>query len=319
MIDYRRGLPPLGALVVFEAAARRQSFTRAAEDMGVTQAAVSRQIRALEDALGLSLFERTHRGIALTAQGRLLSATMSESLGQIAATVDRIAEGARREELTVAATVAFARFWLLPRLAQYREANPGTRLVLLAQDSDADLSRDDADAAIRYGGGGWKDGRVSVLFTDSVYPVCSPGYLAARSAPTCVDDLRDHALISAHPRRADWLDWEGWFAAFGLAGSRFDTPLTCNSYVDAVQAAMVGEGIALGWHRLVAPLVAEGSLIRVTPEIWQTREGYHLILDRQRRQRPAVQRFVGWLRTAAAEVAPPLPEPVGLAGRDGRG
>lgn len=309
MIDYRRGLPPLGALVIFEAAARRQSFTRAAEDMGVTQAAVSRQVRALEDALGLALFERTHRGIELTAQGRLLAATMSESLGQISAAVERLSEGARRAELAVAATVAFSRLWLVPRLARFREANPDTRLVLLAQDSEADLSRDDADVAIRYGGGGWKDGRVVALFTDSVYPVCSPGYLGANPVPVCVDDLRGHALISAHPRRADWLDWEGWFTAFGLAGSRFETLLTCNSYADAVQAAVVGEGIALGWHRLVAPLVQEGALVRVTPEIWQTREGYHLVLDRERRQRPAVAGFVNWIRAAAAEAAPPLPDP----------
>lgn len=310
MIDYRRGLPPLGALVIFEAAARRQSFTRAAEDLGVTQAAVSRQVRVLENALGLALFERTHRGIELTAQGRLLSATMSESLGQIAATVERISEGARHEELAVAATVAFSQLWLVPRLARFREANPDTRLVLLAQDSEADISRDDADVAIRYGDGGWKDGRVVVLFADSVYPVCSPGYLGGHPVPVCVDDLRGHALISAHPRRADWLDWAGWFTAFGLAGSRFDTLLTCNSYADAVQAAVVGEGIALGWHRLVAPLVQEGALVRVTPEIWQTREGYHLVLDRERRQRPAVAGFLNWIRTAAAEAAPPLPDPV---------
>ena len=144
MSDFRRHLPPLGALVIFEAAARRMSFTRAAEEIGITQAAVSRQIQSLERSLGFPLFRRKHRGIELTERGRMLSRTMSDALGRISETVETITDRNQSAELVIAATVAFSHFWLLPKISGFRRAHPDIRLKIVAQDGWVDLMQDEA-------------------------------------------------------------------------------------------------------------------------------------------------------------------------------
>lgn len=304
MPDFRRNLPPLGALVVFEAAARRMSFTRAAEELGITQAAVSRRIQALERALGLPLFRRKHRGIELTEPGRMLARTMSDALGHIAGTVETIAGRDRSDELVIAATVAFSHLWLLPRISGFRRAHPDIRLKIVAQDGPVDLARGDADVAIRYGDGRWPDGKVVPLFGEAVYPVCSPDYLAAHGTPQCVADLARHRLIAAHPQETSWLDWDAWFATFGLVDMRHDVSMTCSFYTDAVNAAVCGEGVALGWHRLVDDLLHAGRLVRVTTESLQTRDTYHLVRRRAPHARAAVATFLDWIRSVSARMPP---------------
>lgn len=304
MADFRRQLPPLGALVIFEAAARRMSFTRAAEEIGITQAAVSRQVQALERSIGRPLFRRKHRGIELTDRGRMLSTTMSHALGRISETVAAISERGQPAELVIAATVAFSHFWLLPRISTFRRACPDIRLKIVAQDGWVDLLQDEADVAVRYGDGHWPDGKVVPLFGESVYPVASPVYLARRGRPDCVADLVRHDLVAARPQEASWLDWEQWFAAFGLGGVRHEVAMTCSFYTDAVNAAICGEGIALGWHRLVGDLVEAGQLARVTAESLQTRATYHLVLRREAESRPAVAAFLNWMRSVSARLPP---------------
>lgn len=310
MSDYRRSLPPMSALIAFEAAARRLSFTRAAAEMGVTQAAVSRQIQALERHLGFVLFLRGHRSLQLTGRGRILAHGLSESLGNIARTLDSIAGEQRPDRITITATVAFAHFWLLPRLADFRRANPTVRLRLIAQDGIGDLAEEDADLAIRYGEGRWPDGRAALLFADHVYPVCSPDYAACNGRPDCAADLARHRLIAAHPQETHWLDWPRWLASFGVGDDGLEVALTCNFYTDAVQAAMAGTGIALGWHRLIGDLVQQGRLLRVATESWQTREGYYLVLNRRHQNRPVVTAFQRWLAATAAALPPLDPAPI---------
>jgi DNA-binding transcriptional LysR family regulator len=142
------------------------------------------------------------------------------------------------------------------------------------------------------------------LFGESVYPVCSTDYLARCGSPDCVADLAQHGLIGAHPQETSWLDWDQWFAAFGLGGLRHTVSITCSFYTDAVNAAVGGEGIALGWHRLVGDLVDSKRLVRVTAESLQTRAGYHLVLRREVRQRPAVSTFLQWIRSVSARLPP---------------
>lgn len=304
MPDYRRHLPPLSALVIFEAAARRSSFTRAAEEVGITQAAVSRQIQSLERSLGFPLFRRKHRGIELTERGRMLSRTMSDALGRISETVETITERGQSAELVIASTVAFSHFWLLPRISGFRRAYPDIRLKIVAQDGWVDLMQAEADVAIRFGDGHWPDGKVMPLFGESVYPLCSPEYLARAGAPECVADLVGHRLIAAHPQETAWLDWDQWFAAFGLGGARHNVSMTCSFYTDAVNAAVGGEGITLGWHQLVGDLLRSGQLVRVTTESLQTRAAYHLVLRREVHQRPAVATFLHWIRSVSARLPP---------------
>jgi DNA-binding transcriptional LysR family regulator len=304
MSDFRRHLPPLGTLVIFEAAARRMSFTRAAEEIGITQAAVSRQIQSLERSLGFPVFRRKHRGIELTERGRMLSRTMSDALGRISETVETITERSQSAELVIASTVAFSHFWLLPRISGFRRAYPDIRLKLVAQDGWVDLMRGEADVAIRYGDGHWPDGKVVALFGEAVYPVCSPEYLARCGTPECVADLAQHGLIAAHPQERSWLDWDQWFAAFGLGGTRHNVSMTCSFYTDAVNAAVCGEGIALGWHRLVDDLLRTNQLVRVTPESLQTRATYHLVLRGEPQRGAVVSTFQHWMRSVSARLPP---------------
>lgn len=304
MSGFRRNLPPMTSLVVFEAAARQASFTRAAAELGVTQAAVSRQVQALEQNLGFQLFRRLHRSIALTERGLVLSKAMSEALGVISRAVQTVADEGKPGELVISATVAFSHFWLLPKISDFRRANPQVRLKIVTQDASVNLMRDDIDVAIRYGSGNWPDGKSVALFNDDVFPVCSPAYLEEHGAPDCVADLARHNLIASDWQDPSWIDWELWLTAFGHAGDTRNVTLSCNFYTDAINAALRGEGIVLGWSRLVADLLRQGQLVRVAMESLRTRDAYYVALKAGRQPKPAVEAFLRWIRAQAGEAAP---------------
>ncbi|KQZ19452.1 LysR family transcriptional regulator [Mesorhizobium sp. Root552] len=291
------------ALVVFEAAARRMSFTKAAEELGITQAAVSRQVQALEQTFGFQLFRRLHRSIELTERGRVLSKSMSESLGAITRTVRSLTEEKNAGELVIAASVAFSHFWLLPKISDFRRTNPQVRLKIVSQDSNVNLQREDIDIAIRYGDGHWADGKAIALFNDDVFPVCSPEYLAKRGSPDCVADLTRHNLIASDSQDASWIGWDEWLRAFGHGGDPRHVTLSCSFYTDAIHAAMRGEGIALGWNRLVHDLLARNQLVRVSAESLRTREAYFVVLKKGQPPKPQVEPFMRWIRSETGDLA----------------
>lgn len=316
MSGYRRHLPSMTSLVVFEAAARHASFTKAAAELGVTQAAVSRQVQALEEALRLQLFRRLHRSIELTARGHDLAHTMSESLGMISRTVQEITDQSRPAELVISASVAFSHFWLLPNISDFRRANPEVRLKLVAQDSPVNLNREDIDIAIRYGEGDWPDGKSIRLFDDDVFPVCSPAYLSRHGAPDCVADLSRHSLIASDSLDPSWTGWKQWMAAFGHSSDDCNIALSCNFYTDAIHAALRGEGVALGWRRLVSDLLQQKLLVRVTTESVQTRHAYFVVLKTAAMQKPEVESFLTWIRAETKEGRAPRTEPANSGGVD---
>lgn len=296
MSGYRRHLPSMTSLVVFEAAARQKSFTRAATELGITQAAVSRQVQGLENSLGFQLFHRLHRSIELTARGHSLSKSMSEALGIIAKTVQSITDESKPAELVISASVAFSHFWLLPNISDFRRANPDVKLKIVTQDSAVNLLREDIDVAIRYGSGNWPDGKAIMLFNDDIFPVCSPGYLAEHGAPDCVADLVRHNLIASDSLDSSWTGWDEWLKAFGHESDPRNVTLSCNFYTDAIYAALRGEGIALGWHRLVSDLLRRRQLIRVSSESVRTRHAYFIVLKTVPARKPAVESFLAWIR-----------------------
>lgn len=304
MSGFRRRLPSMTSLVVFEAAARHASFTKGAGELGITQAAVSRQVQALEADLGFPLFRRLHRSIELTERGRALSKSMSEALGIIARTVQTIASDKKPGELIIAASVAFTHFWLLPKISDFRRTNPDVKLRIVTQDGPFNLLREDVDVAIRYGDGKWQDGKVVALFNDDVFPVCSPEYLAKNGSPDCVADLAGHSLIVSDSQDATWIGWEQWLRAFGYDGEARNVTLSCNFYTDAIHAAMRGEGIALGWNRLVHDLIDRNQLVRVSAESLRTREAYFVVLKPDHAAKPPVEAFLRWIRSETVE--PPL-------------
>lgn len=252
-------MPPLNAVRAFEAAARHLNVTRAAEELFVTQAAVSHQIKSLEDWFGLPLFRRVGRGIRLTDAGQEFFATARDALSDIADAARRVQAGDTDGVLTVSTTDSFASSWLVPRLRRFREAHPDVEIRLTTSDRMVDLAREDVHVAIRFGAGQWPDNHVETLFEEDVFPVCSPDLLETGPKLQGPADLKHHTLI-----HDDLIpDWETWLRASGVADEVDYTkgPYYTRSNL-VIQAAVAGEGIALGRSALVAADMAAGRLVK---------------------------------------------------------
>ncbi|MFK3795429.1 LysR substrate-binding domain-containing protein [Pseudomonas sp. NPDC088444] len=292
---YRRLIPSMTALLVFEAAARLSSFTLAAQELGVTQAAVSKQIRFLEETLDTRLFHRLHRAIKLTSEGYLLFSVTSESLQRMASVFDRVHEGIREQEVVLASTSAFSQLRILPRLSALRLKQPNLQLRLVTQMLTPDLRSDDIDLAVRYGDGKWDDGTSIFLFDEEVFPVCSPGWLATHIAPVHAEDFLHVELIDSDATLEGWMTWQTWFKELGEERPKLKYALRCSSYTDTIQAALQGHGVALGWHRLLEPQLASGELVRLTEYVVRPKEAYYGVVPNGRKATPLVQGLVEWL------------------------
>jgi DNA-binding transcriptional LysR family regulator len=292
---FRRRIPSLTSLVVLEAAARHLNFSKAARELGVTQAAVSRQIHGLEQELGLALFHRLHRGVELTERGQVLSGVLAHSFDLIARTTANLRTQSEADELVIGATLAFTQLWLLPRISEFRWSRPDTNIRLVSQDTPIDLEYDLVDVVIRYGDGIWADGRSVFLCEDDIFPVCSPIYAAARPLPKTVDELVDHALLDrAESANPGWIGWKEWLAAFSTA--RPSRVAMCLSYyTDVIHAALAGHGIALGWNCLVEDLLQQGRLVRVTDAQLHTHSAYFVVVPSRNALKPSAEAFVEWL------------------------
>jgi DNA-binding transcriptional LysR family regulator len=296
---YRRLIPSLTALVEFEAVARLRSFTLAAAELGVTQAAVSRQVRLLEELLGVRLLERLHRTTALTNEGELLYAVVAEGMGKIAGVFDRLSTGLEKGELVLATTAAFSHFRLMPVLARLKRQQPNLRLRLTTTMFTADLRHTEVDAVIRWGNGQWTDGASHLLFDEQVFPVCSPAWLEENGAPGSLDELANLSLISYDPTSEGWLTWEQWFRAMEVRPARLKYGLRTCLYNDAVQAARYGQGVALGWGRLLQEHLASGELVRLTNASLPLRDAYYLVVPHGRSVTPVIQSLMELLRDSA--------------------
>jgi DNA-binding transcriptional LysR family regulator len=282
------------SLVVLEAAARRSSFTKAAGELGVTQAAVSRQIHGLERELGFALFRRLHRRVELTERGRVVAGVLLQSFNVIAQTIANVRAQSDEDELAIGATIAFTQLWLLPRISEFRRLHPDTKIRLVTQDAPIDLERDMVDVAIRYGDGAWPDGRAVLLCEDDVFPVCSPGYAAGCRLPEAAGEFLDHTLLDYESPNPGWIGWKEWLAAFSTA--RPGRPmLRLSYYTDVIHAAVAGHGIALGWSRLVEDLLQQGRLRRVSDLHVGTRSAYFVVVPSREAMKPSADAFVEWL------------------------
>lgn len=291
-----RRLPPLQSLVFFEAAVRHLSFTAAARELGTSQPAVSQRIGLLEDDLGAPLFKREHRGVSLTPEGLQLVTAVRESLSSIGDAAAKIRARRERQVLTVATDFAFATYWLMPRLAALRELVPELDVRIVTSQNQFDIRGEPVDMAVAFGEGPWPGCSATHLFPEIVVPVCSPAFYARQCLSGQVADLRTVPLLhleSADPQR--WLQWEGWFAAHGLRSDGTGHDLTLNNYPLVIQAALAGQGVALGWVPLVDELVRGGQLMHAVPDPQRTACGYFLVEPNSRRNSEALHRFRHWI------------------------
>lgn len=296
---------PLELLRVFECAAREQGFTAAAAELGSSQPAVSQQIKRLEKLLGVRLFDRVHRGIVLTESGLLLQHHVQAGLAELEAGVAAVSAQRSQEVLQVATDFAFAAYWLMPRLPRFRQLHPQLDVSLLSSERSPSSLRSDVDVAIAFGDGRFKHGEALLLFSEEVFPVCSPRLLGERQAPLPLEELQRlpllHLKSEAHSR---WFDWPALFRALDLprppesAGLRFD------NYTLLVQAAIAGQGVAIGWRHLVDELLEQGLLCRPVRESVASRYGYYAVQPERKRRARLVQPFVDWLRDELRRESP---------------
>lgn len=296
---YRRIIPSMTALLQFESVARLKSFTQAAKELGVTQAAVSKQVKMLEENVGAQLFHRLHRSIDLTNEGQALFAIISESLQKIATVFDQINQEGGRREITLGVTASFSQFQIMPRLAALRETLPDIQLGLATQMFTGDLRTQDADLYVRYGDGRWQDGEAILLYEEEIFPVCSPAWLARHSAPTTLEELAAAGLLDSDSTTEGWMNWQGWFKRLGLTNQKLHFTLRGNLHADMVHAALHGHGIGLGWGRVIEHLLDSGELVRLEPFSVRPTDAYYAIIPHGRTATPEAWAIIRWLQDRA--------------------
>jgi DNA-binding transcriptional LysR family regulator len=295
-------MPALDLLVGFEAAARHLSFTKAGEELYLTQSAVSRQIKELEDQLGLPLFQRRHRALSLTDAGQQFYAVAAQVITTMRAATERLrTQAGKRRPLTVTTTNSFASLWLIPRLAGFTREHPEVDVRITAETRVQDLERDGLDVALRHGPASLAGANAVRLFGERVFPVCSPKLLKKLPLKK-PEDLKNHVLLQYHDPdvRHPLLHWKTWLEVAGVAGLRPAGTLSFSGYEQIIPAAVAGHGVALGRSPLVKDLIDSKQLAAPFKSMADPARAYFVIVSRNAGQRPEVLDFVSWLKAEAA-------------------
>lgn len=299
----RNALPALDLLVGFEAAARHLSFTRAGEELHLTQSAVSRQIKELEDQLGVALFQRRHRALALTEAGKQFYASAAQVLTTMRAATDRLRAQAGKRALSVTTTHSFAAMWLIPRLAGFTRAHPDVDVRITAETRVQDLDRDRLDIAIRHGPAALAGSSAVRLFGERVFPVCSPRLLCDSKRPLVNPaDLKNHVLLQYDDPegRHPWLHWKSWLEIERIADLRPAGTMTFSGYEQIIPAAVAGHGVALGRSPLMKDLLNSGELVAPFKSSADPARAYYAIVAKNASGRPEVADFIAWLQREAS-------------------
>ena len=304
----QRRLPSLDLIKGFEAAARHLSFTRAAEELFLTQSALSRQIQALEEQLGVPLFERRHRALLLTDAGQVLQGTARALLDQFSDTVARIRRDQSAQPLAVTTNQPFAALWLIPRIARFRERHPGVDVFISADNRMVDLERERVDLAVRYCAETMAPPGAVRLFGERLLPVCSPRLAADRSRPLKrPEDLAKHVLLHIDDR-FPWLNWLVWLTANGVRDLTPAGSMRFNHFHEVMQAAVDGQGVALGRIPLIDNLLKQRKLVAPFRNKYATTRAYFIIPAPRGTPRPEARAFIDWLMAEAGATVQIDPE-----------
>jgi LysR family glycine cleavage system transcriptional activator len=292
-----RRLPPLNGLRAFEAAARLGSFAAAAQELRVTDSAISQQVRTLERYLGTRLFKRLPRGLLLTELGRTYLPVLTAGFDRLSEATLRLRSGDVGGLLTVAALPAFATGWLLPRLVRFRDRYPRIDLLLKTGRELVDFRREDVDVAIRFGATVSNDMKAVPLLEEEVFPVASPALVSPTRLPLQLADLSAFPLlhdVDALPEQP-WMSWRGWFERAGLNPTASLRGLKFTDSIVLLGAAAAGLGVALGRGPHIEGHLARGQLVRLTQESWRAAWTYRLVAPSANFSRPNVRAFVDWI------------------------
>jgi DNA-binding transcriptional LysR family regulator len=288
----------------FEAAARLLSFTKAGEELFLSQSAVSRQIQELEDQLGVRLFQRRHRSLALTEAGQVLYPAAAQVLATMRGVTDRLRATVGRRTLAVTTTQSLASLWLIPRLAGFTRTHPDVDVRISADARVMDLERDGLDLAIRHGPATLSGPDAVRLFGERVFPVCSPKLLKDAKRPLREPaDLRHHVLLQYDDPegRHPWLHWRTWLEIVRLTDLRPAGSLLFSGYDQIIPAALAGHGVALGRSPLVREALANGELVAPFKKSADPARAYFAVIARGSGKRKEVADFVAWLKEESAK------------------
>jgi LysR family glycine cleavage system transcriptional activator len=290
-------LPSLNGLRAFEAAARHMSFTRAAAELNVTQTAISHQIRRLEEQLGIRLFVRRNRALALTREAQDYLPAIRSAFEDLRRATDRLRRPETEGLLTVSTTASLATKWLVTRVAAFQDANPGIEVRITTSTQLVDFQRDEVDMAVRYGLGSWPGLRADWLMAEDSFPVCSPSLGLRRP-----EDLAGQTLLHVTTARDDW---QLWLTAAGLpAALAAQRGLVFDQAFMVVQAAIEGLGVAMGRRHLVEADIAGGRLVAPFDIVLPQDAGYYVVAPKATAEAPKIARFRDWLIASAKPSSP---------------
>ena len=300
-------LPSLNALRAFEAVGRHLSFTKAAEELHVTPAAVGHQVKVLEDYLGVQLFRRLTRAIALTDAGQDLFPGLRDGFIRIEQAIERLRGLEERGVLNVSATQSLMAKWLVPRLDRFHKAYPDIDLRIFSTGRLVDFARDDVDVAVRYGLGNWPGLRVDLLRTEEMFPVCSPALLEGPHPLRTPDDLRHHTLLHDALYKSIFgdaaPDWSTWLKAAGVRDIDATHGTALSPWSMVIQAAIDGQGVALGGSVIVEADLADGRLVKPFALTIPVDYAYYIVCPETVAERPKVAAFRKWIMEEAGTPA----------------
>lgn len=293
-----RPLPPIAAMRALEAAARHLSFTRAADELNITQSAVSHQIRHLEEFWGFPLFKRQNRGLLLTDQGEALAGVVRSFLEQMEQTLGRLAQSEVCGPLKVSLLQSFAVTWLVPRLPDFQAANPDIDVWISTNDDPIDFADGEADLAIRLGGGNYPALYSELLLTENVFPVCSPRLVERMGMPEAPADLLHYPLMLRNNEERT-STWQEWFLRAGVENPQLaDGPRFPDTNM-ALQAALADQGVALARSAHVGDDLKAGRLIRLFDVEYPSNSAYYIVCPSGREGQPKIRAFRAWLQAQA--------------------
>ncbi|WP_339865452.1 transcriptional regulator GcvA [Paremcibacter congregatus] len=291
-----RKLPPLNSMRVFEAAARHLSFTQAGEELHVTQAAVSHQIRVLEEWLGVLLFQRLKNGLKLTEEGEEYLGPMTRALDIMSDATSHLINREGIKTLNISTLSSFASIWLVPRLKSFRDQYPDLDVRIVTIDRETDLlSKGDVDLDIRYGDGKWQHVHAKKFLSENIYPVCSPAYLKETGGLKSLEDLKGHTLL----HDVGVMGWKEWLEEAGVEGVDPSRGPGFTHSHHVMQAAIFGEGVALGRGALVADALRKGDLVAPFETKIPCTYKYYLVSTKTASDQPKIRAFTNWLMKEA--------------------
>jgi len=296
MSDALQRLPNLAALRAFEAAARHENFSRAAEEVHLTHGAISHQIRALEDELGMQLFQRHGKRIAITPEGQRFAAVVRKSLGDIAAAATELRDSTRVRRLVITAVPSLAARWLAGRMGRFIDRHPDIEVTMQTTTELVDLTRGQADVAVRFGSGSYPGVKSEMLIGDYLYPVVSPHFRGG-NLPRTPQDLTPDILLRSDSNEP----WTAWFHAAGVDLPEPGGGVVFDDSSMLLRSAAAGHGVAIARHLIAMPEIADGDLVRLFDIAVRCRYSYYIVYTERAFAKPQVRAFRDWLVAEAEE------------------